>query len=168
MTRHVLRPQDGLNWLSITMVPVDVAYTAPWTAQFLAKLKYASSSSRVAQYLYQCAPPPSIDTIGFCDEMAVALLIDRTYSKASPKYVDVDTTSGIGSGNTLSWSSIASLPQMAEIGLASVYFSVNVTAFYAQLGALFDLPTLAPLAGEICGSNWFTPPRKSFTASINE
>jgi purine nucleosidase len=127
MSQAMLRPDDvGQNWLSITVVPVDVCFHAPWTASFDAKLAALRNTTLAAQYIVDCAGGHGI---GLCDELAAVLLSNPNLGSVTQLHMDVDISRSGASGDTRSWHAGRPLPPYA-VGSVGAYLTFDVQGFY--------------------------------------
>ena len=65
---------DGSNWLSTTIIPLDVTVVS--IANIWEDLQNGSSSSRAAQYIVDCTSLSPTETLMY-DEMTVLLLVNQ-------------------------------------------------------------------------------------------
>lgn len=128
MSQAMLRPDDvGNNWLSITVVPVDVCFHAPWTAAFDGALRRLRNVTLSAQYLVDCAGDHGI---GLCDEAAAVLLTHPHLGRTTQLHMDVDISRSAASGDTLSWHAGRPLPPYA-VASVGAYLDMDTQGFYA-------------------------------------
>jgi inosine-uridine nucleoside N-ribohydrolase len=84
-------------WRSLTQVPVDPSTKTLFTAQMIARV--AAADTALARYVAKYA-----ESFPLWDELAAAVWLDPTIAtRREVVAVDVDTDSGAGYGNTLSW-----------------------------------------------------------------
>ena len=106
-------------WAELTQVPVDPTTRTLFTPEL--KQRATASSTAVARYVRQYG-----ETLPMWDELAAAVWLDRSLATRSETMaVDVDTDSGAGYGNTLSWPS-GKGPGAGERD-ATVVFDVDVS-----------------------------------------
>ena len=84
-------------WRSLTQVPVDPSTKTLFTAEMIARV--AAADTALARYVAKYA-----ESFPLWDELAAAVWLDPSIAtRREVVAVDVDTDSGAGYGNTLSW-----------------------------------------------------------------
>ena len=130
MSQAMLRPDDtGANWLSVTVVPVDVCFHAPWTPAFESALEALRNATLAAQYIVDCGTSPGGHGIGLCDELAAVLLTNPELGNTTRLHMDVDISRSGASGDTLSWHAGRPLPPYA-VGAVDAVLAFDVQGFY--------------------------------------
>ena len=144
MSQTMLRPDDvGRNWLSITVVPVDVCFHAPWSPALVAALARLRNTTRAAQYIVDCRPKS--DKIGLCDESASLLLANPSLGTTTRLHMDVDISRSAASGDTLSWHVDRPLPPYS-VAAVDAYLSFDAQGIYAALERLAGNAAFSPRA----------------------
>jgi purine nucleosidase len=88
-------------WPRLTQIPIDATVQTMFTSELARKA--AASDTPADRYLERYARPLS-RPLPMWDELAVAVWLEPTLVTRSERFaVDVDTDSGAGYGNTLSW-----------------------------------------------------------------
>ena len=111
-------------WRSLTQIPVDPSTKTLFSAEMIARV--AAADTPLARYVAKYA-----ESFPLWDELAAAVWLDPSVAtRRETLAVDVDTDSGAGYGNTLSWAA-GKGPRLGERDVG-VVFDVDV----AKLNAL--------------------------------